>query len=113
METLLPVVPHQQTETSVTSVSLRMLCLVRNAGHPVSQPPPAKPVLGSVLTSLILLHPNNVDCVVPANYRYFLFLFLVLYSLSYNSFLSSAQLCSSAKGNCPLHEGLKFAKMSG
>ena len=72
-----------------------------------SQPiPKAKPVLGSILTSFFLLTPRNTDYVAPANQRFSIFLFLVLYFLSYKSFLPSTPFCTSLNGGRPLHEVL-------
>ena len=51
-----------------------------------------------------LSHPNQIDYVAPANQIFSIFLLLVLYSLSYKSFLPSIPFCSSLKGDCPLHE---------
>ena len=93
---LLPVVPHQQTETKIILVSFQMLCLTRNAVHPVSQSPMPNQ-WGSVQASSFLLTPNKVDCVAQANRRFSTFLFLILYSSSYKSFLSFALFGSSPK----------------
>lgn len=71
----------------------------------VSQSPDAKPALGWV-SSLFFLTPNRADYVVPANQMFSNFLFLVLYSLSYETFLPSASFCSSSNVDCPFHEAL-------
>ena len=43
---------------------------------------------------------------VPANQIFPMCLFIVLYSLSYKSFLCSSSLCTSPNGDCLLHEVL-------
>ena len=71
------------------------------------QPTPnAKPNLGSILISLLLLTPNKVDSVTSANQIFSIFLFLVLYFLSYKNILPSTLFCSSPSGDCLLHEVL-------
>lgn len=73
----------------------------RNALYPIRQSPNAKP-------TLVLPTPNKVMIMWPQSIRYFQFFFLVLYSSSYKNLLPSALFCNSAKGDCPLHEMLKF-----
>ena len=82
-----------------------MLCLTRNAGYSVSQPQTPSQ-LGFILTSLFLLTPYEVDCVASAKQIFSVFLFLVLYLLSYKIILPSALFCSSPSGDCLLHEVL-------
>lgn len=76
-------------KVKVTFRSLNMLYLIRDTVRPISQSPQAIPTLGSTLISLFLLTPNKVDCVAPASQIFSLFLYLVLYSSAFNSFLSS------------------------
>lgn len=61
----------------------------------VSQAPNTKPTLG-------VLTPGMIDSVTSANQVFSNFLFLVLYSLSYKSFLPSAPCCSSPSRDCLL-----------
>lgn len=70
---LLSRVPHQQTATQTTFVSLETLP-TRNAVYPGSQSPNAKPILG-------LLTPNKVDYVAPDNQKFSICLFLILYPI--------------------------------
>ena len=70
-----------------------------------SQPIPRLHAHGG-LYAYFLLIPNNVDYMAPANQIFFTFLFLVLYSLSFKSFLPSTPFCSSLKGDCSLLEVL-------
>lgn len=75
-----------------------MFHLIRNSvAFPVNQPPNAKPAWD-------LLTPNKAGYVALVNQMFSIFLFLVLYSLSYKGFLPSTPLCSSLNGDCPLHE---------
>ena len=53
--------------------------------YPVSQSPNAKPTLG--LISLFLLTLNKIDCVIPANQTFSLFLILILYPIKAFCFL--------------------------
>lgn len=73
---------------------------------------PQTSTLGSILTSWFLLTPNKVDYVIPANQVFSTFLFLVLYSLSYKSFLPSIPLYSSPNGDCSRHEVLRFVSIT-
>ena len=57
-----------------------MLCLTRSTEYPVGQGSNAKPTLG-------LLAPDKDDCEATANLIFPIFLFPVLSSLSYKSFL--------------------------
>lgn len=79
MELLLSRVPHQQTKTYIALVPLQMLHLTTNSIF--SQPVPKHQALG-------FLTPNKVDSVAPANKIFSIFLFLVLYYLSYKCFLT-------------------------
>lgn len=85
-------------------MSLQMLPLTGSTIYPVSKPPNANPVLGSILISLLLLTPNKVDYV--ENQVFSIFLFFVLYSLFHKSFLPFTPLYSSTKGDCLLNEVL-------
>lgn len=76
-----------------------MLPLSGNASYLVSQAPKAKPALG-------LLTPNKIEWMAPANQVFSIFLFLVLSSLPYKSFLLSAIFYNSLKGDYPLPEVL-------
>lgn len=78
-EPLLSRVPHQQTKTYIALVPLQMLHLTTNSIF--SQPVPKHQALG-------FLTPNKVDSVAPANKIFSIFLFLVLYYLSYKCFLT-------------------------
>ena len=60
--------------------------LKKRAVCPVSKSPKVKPTLGSILIFLLFLISNNFDCIVPANQIFF---FLVLYPLTYKSFMPS------------------------
>lgn len=64
-----------------------MLHKTGNAAYPVSQSPNTRLSLGSILISLFLFTPNKVDSVASTNQILSIFLFLVVYSLSYKGFL--------------------------
>ena len=75
-----------------------MLYLIRKAARLVSQcQMPSQPWAFSLL-SRWQMPPQPIRC----------FLLLVLYSLSYKTFLPSISFCSSLKRDHPLHEVLKF-----
>ena len=57
---------------------------------------------------LFLLTPNKPDSVALANHIFSVFYFLILYSLSYKSFLPYTPFCRSLNGDSPLHEILTF-----
>lgn len=84
MEPLLSKVLSQQTETQITF----MLHLTRNAIYPVSQSPKPSQLWASSSQRRLTVWSHLI--------RYFLIcLFLILYYLSYKSFLPSAPFCSS------------------
>ena len=62
-----------------------------------SQPMPKRQANSGLYISFFLLTPNKVDYVVPVDQIFSIFLFLVLYSLLYKSFLPSTPFYSSLK----------------
>lgn len=88
MELLLLGVPWQQRKTSITSMPLQVLRLTRNAVYAVSWSPDDKPTLGFILIALLLLIPNKVHYVVPANLiiSTFRILFFILYFIRLPAF---------------------------
>lgn len=85
-----------------------MLCLTRIQVYPVTRSPKAKPMLGSLLTSLFFLIPDKVGQVAPASQLFLNFLFLVLYPSLCKSFLPSTPFCSYLSGDSLLWEVSKF-----
>lgn len=79
-----------------------MLRLTGNAVYPASQSPNAKPTLDS--TYFLVLTPDQVDYVAPANQMFSICLFLVRSFLSSESFLASDPIFSSSSGDWLLHD---------
>ena len=81
---------------------------------PVNVPPDQKCSMSSQTIPKCQVHSGpshskqGYDYVAPINQVSSIFLFLVLYSSSYKNLLPSALFCNSPKGDCPLHEMLKF-----
>lgn len=70
--------------------------------YPASQSPNAKPTLNS--TYFLVLTPDQVDYVAPANQVFSICLFLVRYFLSSESFLASDPIFSSSSGDWLRHD---------
>lgn len=96
MEPPLPRVPHQQSKAEITPMSLETLHFASNTVYPVSRSPKAKPNLGSMLTSLFLIH-----------FLFFSSLFLILYPLKASCPPPHcAVLWTLGNGDCLLHAAL-------
>ena len=88
MKPLLPRVPCQETKTYITFLSLYMFCLTKNAVYSVKPIPKCQ-------AKSEPSHSKQVWLCAPANQIFSKCPFLILYSLSYKSFLPSTPFCSS------------------
>lgn len=90
-------------QNMLTFTSLLMFYWTRNIAYPVSQSPNTNPTV-YFFPNLSLLQTRWTMRSQQIRYFFFFSLLLVLYSLSWESFLPSTLFCSSPNGDCLLHD---------